>query len=64
MKDRPKAIPREELTRVGIDIDDPTIKIMDEIAAKERWSRRKVAYVALENYLKLRGYKNNGEPRP
>ena len=32
---------------------------VDELCKKERWSRRQLIGVALEYYLKLRGYKEN-----
>lgn len=51
----------ETLTRIGIDVNDETLKQVDELAEKERWSRRMVVSVALENYLKLRGVKKSEE---
>lgn len=32
---------------------------VDELCKKERWSRRQLIGVALEYYLKLRGYKQD-----
>ncbi len=43
--------------RIGIDYeeDSPILNAIDDIATKERWSRSKVVFVAVENYLKSRG---------
>ena len=49
----------EKLTRIGIDVNEETLKQVDEIKDKERWSRSMVTKVALENYLKLRGVRND-----
>ncbi len=48
----------KKLTRIGIDVDDETLEQVRKLAEKERWSLRRVAMVALENYLKLRGMNN------
>ena len=44
----------KKLIRIGIDVDEETLKVIKEIAKRERWSTRQVAYVALENYLSRR----------
>ncbi len=43
--------------RIGIDYeeDSPILKAIDELAIKERWSRSKVVFAAVDNYLKSRG---------
>lgn len=46
-----------KLTRIGIDVDEQTLKEVDELCEKEKWSRKKLVEVALEYYLKLRGVK-------
>ena len=49
---------KKNLTRIGVDVDDETLSQVDEIASKELWPRTVVARVALENYLKRRGVRN------
>jgi len=44
------------LSSIRIDVNEATAKQVDEIVAKERWSRRRVATIAMEYYLKVRGY--------
>jgi len=44
------------LMSIRIDANPGTIIQIDEIAKKERWSRRKIATVAMEYYLTARGY--------
>jgi len=46
-----------KLTRIGIDVNEKTLKQVDEICEKERWSKKRVVEVSLEYYLKLRGYR-------
>jgi len=41
----------------SIVIDKKFQEAVDELCKKERWSRRQLIGVALEYYLKLRGYK-------
>jgi hypothetical protein len=48
----------KKFNRIGIDVDEKTLQSMKDIADKERWSVRKVGYVALQNYLRLRGYRD------
>ncbi len=43
------------MNSVRIDVNDITMRQIDSLAEKERWSKRKVVVVALENYLKSRG---------
>lgn len=45
----------KKLTRIGLDVDQETLEQMKELGLKEKWSLRRIALVALENYLKLRG---------
>jgi metal-responsive CopG/Arc/MetJ family transcriptional regulator len=44
-------------TRIGVDVTQDTLKKVDTLCKKERWSRKTVGEVALEYYLKLRGIK-------
>lgn len=50
----------KNIIRISVDVDEEIAKQVDELAEKERWSRRVVLKVALENYLKLRGYSKDG----
>ena len=47
----------KNLTRIGLDVDDETLAAVKEIADRERWPVRRVAEVALENYIKARGHR-------
>lgn len=44
-----------EKIRITFDVEPNVDKAIQELADKERWSKRKVAIVAMEYYLKLRG---------
>ena len=48
----------QNLNTIGLRVDDKTMKQAKALAEKEQWSLGTVARVALEKYLKLRGYKN------
>lgn len=48
----------KKLTRIGIDVDEETLKQVDELCGRERWSRSMVVKVALEKYLKMRGVRS------
>lgn len=54
----------KKLTRIGVDVDEETLRQVDELAVRERWSRKMIATVALENYLKLRGVRNENSTTP
>ena len=47
----------KKFKRIGIDYeeDSPILKAIDDIANKEDWSRSKVVFAAVKNYLKSRG---------
>ena len=47
--------PKDGMIRITFDVKPEVNQAVKEIAEKERWSRRKVAIVAVEYYLKLRG---------
>ncbi len=53
-------MPETKLTRIGIDVDPEMLGQVDELAKKLDWSRAKIGKAALENYLKLRGVRNDG----
>jgi len=46
----------KKMVRIGIDIDKDSefLKAVDDLCEKERWSRKKLAEVALETYIKMR----------
>ncbi len=46
---------RTKKIRITFDVDPEVNKAIVELAEKERWSKRRVAIVAMEYYLKLRG---------
>lgn len=53
--------PENEKIRITFDVDPKVNQAIQELADKERWSKRQVAIVAMEYYLKLRGvYPNEG----
>ena len=45
-----------KLIGVGYQVKEKMNKQMKELADKERWSMAKLSVVAMEYYLKLRGY--------
>lgn len=47
--------PKNGMIRITFDVEPKMNQAIKEIAEKERWSKRQVAIVAMEYYLKLRG---------
>ena len=48
-------------TQINIAVNEKMLAQIEELRDKERWSRRQLLMVALEYYLKLRGYPKDEE---
>jgi len=51
----------KEKMYASIVIEEKYQNSVDDLCKKERWSRRQLIGVALEYYLKLRGYKDESK---
>lgn len=49
-------MPISSLIKIGYRVDEKMLKNIKDLAEKERWSLAKLSLVAMEYYLKLRGY--------